>query len=943
MYLAKLARAGLVLTGILAACEASAQQNADNQLKEVQLGSNPFTLSDPTPSWVTPAPLADATKPDPVVVRLADTQYLVSQIPVIYTRRATLINDAGSLTAAGRFSISFAPEYERVQLHAIHVHRGQEQLDRTRTSTIRFLQREQGLEQGLYSGRVTASILIDDLRAGDTLDVSYSIHGQNPVFAGKFAGSAGWDQPFPTLLRRVILNHPVERQVVWRMIGDRPAEPVVPSDTVRDGMRRIEFEQRALPEAIRELQMLPEFFAQRFLQFSEFGSWADVANWANALFPSISIGSDLREVAQRIRKIESDPARVSAALEFVQTDIRYFSVSMGESSHRPAPPDEVQRRRYGDCKDKSYLLVALLRELGIQSRPVLLQIGRRSGLEKTLPSTQFFDHAIVQVTVDGKNFYLDPTRLGQHGRLDRMGQVHEGAQVLIVAPDTSELSTIATTNIAELVHQETLERATLSSFSDAGQLESRVVWNGVKAEQARLWFERTSHDQFLRWIGSTLERRYPGAKLAGEPTISDDKLNNVFSMMAAYTIPQLAVDRSGSWVVTFSPDNLRDVVLPPPTATRTTPLLIPGDPFRGTYIFEMTFPDAVSMVTDPHAETIKNKYFTSTVSSYFRGNIAKVSIDLATLRSHVDAADTGKYAEDLRATNKAIGGYFAVGKSFIKSTDEAGKDELPQRLRKLKQEFIDKTTETIKSGKLAQSDMADAYCIRSNALSDLQRFDEATQDANEAMRLAPNATSILGCRALNYFNAGQFEKSIADYSKAVSLGTQEGEIFRMRGLARLYAGRLEDARSDLARASELADKEAKTYFDLWLVSIYGRLGVKIPDSITKRAAAEAHGEWPRPALAMMTGSISPEELLKRMDEKKGDDRQMALAEGYFYLGQHYLVTGDKKAAGSYFQKTRDLDVFLYIEHVAAGFELQRLKNDGTAASAAPASNRAVTE
>ena len=94
---------------------------------------------------------------------------------------------------------------------------------------------------------------------------------------------------------------------------------------------------------------------------------------------------------------------------------------------------------------------------------------------------------------------------------------------------------------------------------------------------------------------------------------------------------------------------------------------------------------------------------------------------------------------------------------------------------------------------------------------------------------------------------------------------------------------------------------------------------------------------------MMTGSISPEELLKRMDEKKGDDRHMALAEGYFYLGQHYLVAGDKKAAGTYFQKTRDLDVFLYIEHVAAGFELQRLKNDGTAASAAPASNRAVTE
>ena len=720
-----MARAGLVLTGILATRGTSAQQNADNQLKEVQLGTNALTLSDPAPSWVDPTPLPDATQPAPIVVRLADTQYLVNETPVVYIRRATLINDAASLTAAGRISISFAPEYERVQLHAIHIHRGQDRLDRTRTSTIRFLQREQGLEQGLYSGRVTASVLIDDLRTGDTLDVSYSIHGQNPVFGGKFAGSTGWDQPYPTLLRRTVLNHPVGRQVAWRMIGDRPAQPVVPSDTVRDGMRRIEFEQRSLPETVNEAQTLPDFFAFRFLQFSEFASWADVANWASTLFPAISIGSDLQEVAREIRKIDSDQARVSAALEFVQTKIRYFSVSIGESSHRPASPDEVQRRRYGDCKDKSYLLIALLHELGIPSRPVLLQIGRRAGLEKTLPSAQFFDHAIVRVTVEGKSFYLDPTRLGQHGRLDRMGQAHEDAQVLIVAPGTSDISTISSSNIAELVHQETAERATLSNFSEAGQLQIRVVWNGVKAEQFRLSLERVSHDQFLRWIGGTLERRYPGATLAGEPTVSHDRFNNVLSITATYKVPQLAVDRSGSWVVTFSPENLRDVVLPPPTATRTTPLRIPGYPFEGTYTFEMTFPDIVSMVTDPHAETIKNKYFTSTVSSYFRGNIAKVSVDLAALSSHVDAADTAKYAEDLRATNKAIGGYFAVGKSFIKSTDEGSKDEFAQRLRKLKQELIDKTTETIKSGKLAPSDMADAYCIRSNALSDLQRFDEA--------------------------------------------------------------------------------------------------------------------------------------------------------------------------------------------------------------------------
>jgi lipoprotein NlpI len=103
-----------------------------------------------------------------------------------------------------------------------------------------------------------------------------------------------------------------------------------------------------------------------------------------------------------------------------------------------------------------------------------------------------------------------------------------------------------------------------------------------------------------------------------------------------------------------------------------------------------------------------------------------------------------------------------------------------------------------------------------------------------------------------------------------------------------------------------------------------RLGRPIPEPIAKQAAAEAHGDWPRSALAMLAGDISPEEMLATLDSKTGDDLQMALAEAYFYVGEHYLVLNDPAKARAFFAKTRDLGVINFTEHVAAGLELRRL-------------------
>ena len=128
---------------------------------------------------------------------------------------------------------------------------------------------------------------------------------------------------------------------------------------------------------------------------------------------------------------------------------------------------------------------------------------------------------------------------------------------------------------------------------------------------------------------------------------------------------------------------------------------------------------------------------------------------------------------------------------------------------------------------------------------------------------------------------------------------------------------------------------------MWFVATSGQLHKPIPAELVARAAAEAGGEWPRAGLAMLIGKLSPDDMLKSLEKKQGDERQMALAEAYFYLGQYYLLAGDRAKAQESFEKTRSLGVINYLEHTSAEFELERLKKPNTAAAAKPGTAAAI--
>jgi hypothetical protein len=134
---------------------------------------------------------------------------------------------------------------------------------------------------------------------------------------------------------------------------------------------------------------------QVWLGISSLPSWDEFADW----YRRIAKGSDAIDDA--VRKTATDLAKgaksrmekMQRAFEFVSA-LRYIAIEFGVHGFRPRTPAQVLAQRYGDCKDKANLLIALLRCMDIDARFVL--INRGSATDVNFPSWQF-NHAIAFV------------------------------------------------------------------------------------------------------------------------------------------------------------------------------------------------------------------------------------------------------------------------------------------------------------------------------------------------------------------------------------------------------------------------------------------------------------------------------------------------------------------------------------------------------------------
>lgn len=568
-----------------------------------------------------------------------------------------VISPAG-LQAATTITIAFDPAYNRVILHSVKIYSGRSVREILPGAEIKVIQREDRSEWNIYDGRKSIIIFLKGLKIGDIVDYSFSLIGDNPIFDGKFCASydVGWSDPVQKSYIRLLV--PRDRKISIRNFGTEIA-PVI-SD--QGAVREYAWTTTDLNPVYSEGETPSWYDEYPYIQVSEFATWREVVGWALPQFDEVNSFSP-----EQLKTITGDTAdtaeQIRRALRFVQNEIRYLGIEAGINSHKPHDPLTTLRNRFGDCKDKTYVLLDILRSLGIEAYPAFVNTDYLHTTAEFLPSPLDFDHVIVYARLHQRDYWLDPTLAHQEGKLDFLGipdyrtalVIREGDSALTPIVDIPEKSAIAIT-----------EAFMVPSYNDTVSLRITTTYTGREADFIRDYFEENRIGAIQMEYVNFYARRYPGIFVRDTVDFRESKDSNTIIVSESYGIRDFWDQQSdtGNYAAEFACPEIGERLTKPEIPLRHTPFELPyPNNFTKTVTIELPEPFKMSAL----ASQVENSFFVVSFEAGENKRTVRLNWNLRTKSDAVPADSIVRYIKDVDRIGESLSYYLAQRKNAAES------------------------------------------------------------------------------------------------------------------------------------------------------------------------------------------------------------------------------------------------------------------------------------
>ncbi len=308
------------------------------------------------------------------------------------------------------------------------------------------------------------------------------------------------------------VHAPAERPLrCVRLRDEIPGTVTYTSETNAAGSITYRWEAANVPRMFDEPSMPPYDNVLQRLLVSTLPDWPAVSKWywnlsrphLDATTPQIQKTNEVLTAG-----MTNDMEKIKAIFYYVSKNIRYMGLTPEQD--RPGfEPHDVRmtfEKNYGVCRDKAALLVAMLREAGLNAYPVLISVGNKRDPEVPDPD---FNHAIVGVELKpGEYLLMDPT---DENTRELLPGYDRDQSYLVCRPEGEKLLV----SPVQAPEQNLMRVQTTGQLGANGSLKakSQLWFEGVNDDAYRNAFVKLKPDDLRRFFEQRLKQAVPGAKL----------------------------------------------------------------------------------------------------------------------------------------------------------------------------------------------------------------------------------------------------------------------------------------------------------------------------------------------------------------------------------------------------------------------------------------------
>lgn len=823
----------------------------------------------PLPAWVNVTALpkaSDSQGEAPVSIILSDQQLKVEAgKQTLYSGTLLRIQTPQGLSA-GNLSLPWDPETDELTVHKLIIHRGNETIDILGSGqSFTVVRREANLESATLDGMLTANIQPEGLQVGDVLELAFSISSTDPVLKGhvELVG-ASWNS-IPIRRAHFKAQWPSQLPIAFRQSATLP--PLKISKTGSTSILEVTLDN---VEAVVSPKYAPaRYHVGRFIELSDFRSWADLGALLAPLYTqaaTIPAEGPLRTELDKIKAASSDPVkRTEAALALVQDRIRYVGLLMGPGGYVPADAAETWSRRFGDCKGKTAVLLALLKELGVAAEPVAVNLGGGDGFEQRLPMIGLFNHVLVRASIAGRTYWLDGTRTGDTS-LARLRTPDLGWGLPLVDRG-AQLVRMQAAALDQPNSDLTIEIDARAGLTEPAPFKAEAVFRADNAIETKLSMANMTpdlRDRTLReyWkarfdfvdiksVGSTFDAATGEQRLTVQGMAQMDWSND------RYETDQIDLGYKADFSRSAGPDQEAPYATFHPFYDRTveTILLPPG------------FPESKDLTGAKIEEVVAGVEYRRAASLI--DNVFRIEASSRSVMSEFPAKDAPAAEKRLRE--------LAENTVYLRRPQKIGM-LMNQGFELLEADKFDQAIKIF--DEILATEPRNVYALANRGIAYVwkDKFDNATRDLDAASALASGNVVVLRARGLMAEKRSDHAAAIAAFSDAIARDASDSFSLGHRAIAYQKTGDRVAALADSERALKLESR----WRDLRLMRarIFAVEG-KEKEALDEAAALSAtlwDDSWAQIAAGRIYGALDHKE-----EALKAFDRALELEQGNPYI------------------------------------------------------------